>query len=165
MEILKEWLGLGIEAKDLTFVQVGIRAVTVFLYCIFLVRISDKRFLSRKSAFDAVLGFIFASMMARAINGSAPFGPTLTSGLVLTILHRALAHVARRWHAFGELVKGSADLVIQEGTVQAVNLKKNNFAHSDLMEDLRLSGASSPDQVELAYIERNGKVSVVKKSG
>jgi uncharacterized membrane protein YcaP (DUF421 family) len=164
MQTLKELLGIGLEPKDLSIVQVGIRAVVVFLYCIFLVRISDKRFLSRKSALDAVLGFICASMMARGINGSAPFVPTLAAGLILVMLHRGLAHMGRRWHPFGEMVKGSADLVIQEGGIVSANLTKNNFSEDDMLEDLRLSGVSAPDQVRLAYIERNGKISVVKKS-
>ena len=38
-----------------------------------MVRLGDKRFLSKKTAFDAILGFILASMLARAVNGYVCF--------------------------------------------------------------------------------------------
>jgi hypothetical protein len=42
-----------------------------------MVRVANKRIFSKTTAFDAVLGFIMASMLARAVNGSAAFFPTL----------------------------------------------------------------------------------------
>ena len=72
----KEILGIGLEPKDLTILQVCLRGVLVFFVAIVMVRMGDKRFLARMTAFDAILGFILASMLARAINGSAPLLPS-----------------------------------------------------------------------------------------
>src|SRR5215475_13811477 len=94
-------LGLGREAAALTFVQISIRGIIVFIAALVIVRCGDRRFLSQKTAFDAVLGFILASMLARAVNGTAAFFPTLGAGFVLVLLHSLLAHWARRSHAFG----------------------------------------------------------------
>ena len=66
-------LGLGSEPKDLTFFQISLRGVIVFLATLIMVRLGHKRSLSRKTAFDAVLIVILASMISRAINGSAAF--------------------------------------------------------------------------------------------
>jgi len=57
-------LGLGLSATDLTFTQISLRAVVVFVITLTIIRLGDRRFLSQKTAFDAVLGFILASMMA-----------------------------------------------------------------------------------------------------
>ena len=92
-------LGLGRDAASLTFAQISLRGVIVFIAALVIVRCGDRRFLSQKTAFDAVLGFILASMLARAVNGTAAFFPTLGGGFVLVILHRLLAHWARRSHA------------------------------------------------------------------
>jgi len=164
MESLHQLFGIGLEPKDLGILQVCSRGVTLFFYCIFLVRIADKRFLSTKSALDAVLGFMFASMMARAINGSAPFVPTLVVGLLMVLLHRGLAHLAMRWHHLGALLKGSADLLIDDGKPVMENLRKHSVTEADLIEDLRLKGVASPQDVRCAYIERNGRTSVIKQS-
>src|SRR5919197_3587456 len=94
-------LGLGREATALTFTQISLRAVVVFAAALAIVRCGDRRFLSQKTAFDAVLGFILASMLARAVNGTAAFFPTLGGGFVLVLLHRLLASWSRRSHIVG----------------------------------------------------------------
>jgi uncharacterized membrane protein YcaP (DUF421 family) len=70
-------LRLGSDAAGLTFLQISLRGVVVFVAALVIVRCGDRRFLSQKTAFDAVLGFILASMLARAVNGTAAFFPTL----------------------------------------------------------------------------------------
>jgi hypothetical protein len=67
MEYLNMLLGIGAEARDLNSLQVSLRAIVVFLSAIAMVRLGDKRFLSRKTAFDAVVGFVLASTLARAV--------------------------------------------------------------------------------------------------
>src|SRR3979490_858085 len=99
-------LGLGRDAAALTFTQISLRGVVVFASALVIVRCGDRRFLSQKTAFDAVLGFILASMLARAVNGTAAFFPTLGGSLVLVMLHRLLAFWSRRSQTFGLLIKG-----------------------------------------------------------
>src|ERR1043166_656454 len=91
-------LGLGRDAAALTFMQISLRGVIVFVSALVIVRCGDRRFLSQKTAFDAVLGFILASMLARAVNGTAAFFPTIGGGFVLVVLHRILAYWSRRSH-------------------------------------------------------------------
>src|SRR5947208_15207955 len=106
-------LGLGTEPKDLTFLQVSLRGVIVFVATLIMVRFSSKRSLAEKTAFDAVLIVIVASVLARAINGSAPFFPTLGVGFVLVILHPILGTAAYYSHRFGCLIKGKANIIVQ----------------------------------------------------
>src|SRR5262245_16732628 len=107
---LETLLGLGREAANLTFLQISLRGVVVFVAALVIVRCGDRRFLSQKTAFDVVLGFILASMLARSVNGTAALFPTLGGGFVLVLLHRALAYWSRRSHAFGLLIKGRSDV-------------------------------------------------------
>lgn len=155
-------LGLGQEPKSLTFLQVAVRGIMVFIIALIMVRLGDKRFLSKKTAFDAILGFILASMLARAVNGSAAFWPTLGGGFVLVGLHRLLAFLSRRSYRFGVLVKGTRDLVIRDGQIIQSGMRRNDLSEEDLLEDLRLHGnVDDPRQIKVAYAERNGDVSVV----
>ena len=158
-------LGLGREATALTFLQISLRGVIVFFAALVIVRCGDRRFLSQKTAFDAVLGFILASMLARAVNGTASFFPTLGGGFVLVILHRVLAYWARRSHTFGNLIKGRADVLIRDGHLDHDVAKRNRLSTHDVEEDLRLDGnVSDIRDVSLAVFERNGRVSVVRRS-
>jgi len=159
-----QWLGMDAQASDLTFLQIACRGVIVFVAALIMVRAADKRFLSQKTAFDAVLAFMLASMLARAINGNSAFWATIGGSFVLAAVHRLVATASRRWHRFGNLVKGHANLVIKDGVVLTNTLLKHDLSEHDLAEDLRLNGnVDSPAQVKLAFFERNGQISVVKR--
>ena len=157
-------LGVGRDAAALTFLQISLRGVIVFIATLVIVRCGDRRFLSQKTAFDVVLGFILASMLARAVNGTAAFFPTLGAGFVLVGLHRLLAYFARRSHAFGLLIKGRSDEVIRDGVLDRHVATRNRLSDHDVLEDLRLHGnVRSVADVSLAVYERNGHISVVPR--
>lgn len=157
-------LGLGRDATALTFTQISLRGIIVFIATLVIVRCGDRRFLSQKTAFDAVLGFILASMLARAVNGTAAFVPTLGAGFVLVMLHRVLAYWSRRYHAFGLLIKGRSDVIVRDGHVDGLVANRNRLSEHDLFEDLRLHGnVEDIREVALAVLERNGQISVVRR--
>ena len=161
---LEALLGLGREAGGLTFLQISLRGVIVFAATLVIVRCGDRRFLSQKTAFDAVLGFILASMLARAVNGTAAFFPTLGSGFVLVLLHRMLASWSRRSHAVGLLIKGRSDVIVRDGALDEAAARRNRLSEHDLLEDLRLNGnVADIRDVGLGVLERNGHVSVVRR--
>ena len=157
-------LGLGLDATALSFTQISLRGIIVFMAALVIIRCGDRRFLSQKTAFDAVLGFILASMLARAVNGTAAFVPTLGGGLVLVLLHRVLAYWSRRSHTLGLLIKGRSDVIVSDGKVDDAMARRNRLSEHDLLEDLRLHGNVEDIQdVALAVFERNGHISVVRR--
>ncbi len=156
-------LGLNVPAQSLTFVQISLRGVIVFVAALIMVRLGDRRFLSNKTVFDAILGFMLASVLARAVNGTAAFFPTLGGAAVLIALHKLFAFGARRSLWFGELVKGHPDKVVSNGVINRKAMGHHDVSEHDLCEDLRLNGnVEDPHKVKSAYIERNGQISVVK---
>jgi uncharacterized membrane protein YcaP (DUF421 family) len=157
-------LGLDRPAEVLTFAQVSLRGVFVFLITLIAVRIGDRRFLSQKTAFDVVLGFILASMLARAVNGTAAFFPTLGGAFVLVLLHRVLAYWSQRSHAFGLLIKGRSDVLIRDGRLDTTLARRRRLSEHDILEDLRLHGnVNGVNDVAVAVFERNGHISVVPR--
>jgi len=163
LNAINNYLGLDTNPLQLTFLQTSLRAIVVFLVSLVMIRLANKRFLSKNTAFDALLGFILASMLARAVNGSASFFPTLGAGFVLVALHRLIAALAQSHHRFGNLVKGHASVVVEDGVIKEDVLRKHRLSDHDLLEDLRMNGnVEDPQKVRRAYLERNGHVSVVK---
>ena len=161
-ETIKQVLGLGLEPKDLSFIQISLRGIIVFFASLAMVRCSSRRFMAKLSAFDAILTFILASMLARAVNGSAAFFPTLGGGFVLVGVHRLIAAVAFRWHWMGLLVKGREVVLVKEGRVNKDGLRKTKISEDDLLEEARLNGrVEKLDKIRKATMERSGQVSIV----
>jgi uncharacterized membrane protein YcaP (DUF421 family) len=159
---MNDLLGLNLEATKLTALQICLRGIIVFIVTLIMVRVADRRFLAKLSAFDVILGFLLASMMARAVNGSAAFLPTLGGGFVLVLLHRAVAVISFHSDAFGRVVKGDASVLIENGQVNVERMRSWHLTEKDLIEELHLNGnVEGVKQVQKAIFERNGKISVI----
>ena len=157
-------IGLGVEPKDLTFVQISLRGVIVFLVTLVTMRLGHKRSLSRKTPFDAVLLVILAAVLSRAINGSAAFFATLGGGVVLVVLHRLFAFLAFYSHGFGILVKGRPDVIVRDGQSDLGMMWRNHVSTHDLDEDMRLSAHTDDvSTIRVARVERSGDISFIKK--
>jgi uncharacterized membrane protein YcaP (DUF421 family) len=162
-QLFEGLLGLSMEPKQLTFVQISLRGIIVFVATLVMVRLSSKRSLAEKTAFDAVLLVIVASVLARAINGSAAFWPTLGTGFVLVVLHRLLGAAAYYSHGFGILIKGKAVVLVENGKLQRKNMQLNHISEHDLEEDMRLDAATEDlSKIKVARIERSGDISFIK---
>jgi uncharacterized membrane protein YcaP (DUF421 family) len=157
-------LGLGVEPKELTFLQISVRAVIVFLATLIMIRFGHKRSLARKTGFDAVLMVILASVLSRAINGSAAFFATLGGGVVLVLVHRLFALVACHSHAFGVLIKGSPELIIDDGDLVLRTMRRNHISKHDVEEDMRLAAKTEDlKEIRKGYVERSGDISFIEK--
>lgn len=165
-DLLYASLGLGIDPKELTFVQITIRALIVFAAALIMMRLGDRRALARKTAFDTVLLVVLASALARAINGSAAFFATIGASFVLVIVHRLLAHAAYYLPGFGNLIKGRDKVLVQNGDYRRDAMRQTAVSADDLGEDLRLSAEiEGIEKVKIARLERSGDLSFILKEG
>lgn len=163
--MIEPWLGPIDSGGDLTSMQMALRALIVFCFAVAIVRLGSTRFMSRNSPLDLILAIMLGSVLSRAITGQSPFFPTLVAGAALVALHSLLALVAAGTDFFGNWVKGSSSLLIEKGERVPGALLRNRIGTGDLREALRLHGHGecSIDEIETAWLERNGEISLVMK--
>ncbi len=155
-------LGFGLESRDITVLQMGLRAAVVFIVTILMVRLAKKRFMGRATAFDVILGIMIGSIVSRAVTGNSPFLPALAATAVLLGMHWLFSGIALRWHGFGSLIKDEPRTIIRDGQVDEQAMRKAHMTEHDLWEDLRGKGVSDLKQVTEARLERSGNLSVIK---
>jgi uncharacterized membrane protein YcaP (DUF421 family) len=156
-------LGLSLRPQQLELWQICLRAVIVYLAMIMFVRFGKKRFLSRATAFDAILVIVIGSTAARAITGNAPFFATLAAVWVLIAMHWVISYFTEGSPTLGSLVKGNTTVLVRNGRVDRQALKDAHMSPDDLDEDLREQGIDDPKKVKEARLERSGKLSVIRK--
>jgi uncharacterized membrane protein YcaP (DUF421 family) len=155
--------GLGIGREDLNVLQMTLRVLVVYPIALAMVRLGDKRFLGELAALDFLLAIIIGSIVSRAISGSAPFLPSLVAGFSLVLLHRALAMAGFHFDRLGKLLKGSRQLM-RNGELQWDEMRKAAVGEEDLVEAVRhAAGLPAIDQARDAYLERNGRISVIPR--
>src|SRR5215212_5626854 len=155
-------LGLGIDNKEINALQMGLRAVVVYVVTVLMVRLAKKRFMGRATAFDVILGIMIGSIVSRAVTGNAPFLPALAATAVLLAMHSLFSWAALHWHGFGDLIKGHDQLLIRGGEIDKREMRKAHMSERDLWEDLRGKSISRLDEVAEGRLERNGGLSVIK---
>ncbi|MCC4300311.1 YetF domain-containing protein [Aurantimonas coralicida] len=60
-------------------------------------------------------------------------------------------------------MKGRPIRIIHDGEVDWHAVRKAQLGENDITEHLRLNGIRSVDQIDEAYLERNGQFSVIKR--
>ena len=155
-------LGLASEPKDLTFLQVSLRGLIVFIAALITIRLGDRRSLAQKSAFDLAFIVILGSVLARAINGSAAFFPTLGGSLVIVLLHRLFALALYRWLPLSALAKGRPIVLVKDGAYQREGMRAQLISEEDFEEDLRLEAKMEhKEKVKIARLEPSGDISFI----
>jgi uncharacterized membrane protein YcaP (DUF421 family) len=162
---LQNCLGIGVDPKEFTLPQLLLRSLIVFTTMYLMIRIAGRRFMAQKNACDVVLAFLVASMLARAINGSAAFWANIALGFIIAAVYRLVAWAACEYPCLGRLLKGHAIEVVVDGKVRADALRRHHISLHDLEEDMRLTGnVGDPSDVKLARLERSGDISTERKS-
>ena len=163
IQILEGVLGLG--ADTLNWYQVSVRAFIIYIAALIMVRVGEKRFLGKNTAFDVILGIILGSVVSRAINSSATFFTTILAGFILVGLHWLFAAFAFRSDWFGTLIKGSKRQIVKDGEIDWEQMGKSNISEEDLMSAVRSeSNLESLNSVQKAFLERSGNISIIRES-
>jgi len=161
VQTLIEIFGKG---KELSVFQMCTRTVFVFVITLLFIRISGKRSFGMRMTMDNVLTILMGALLSRAIVGASPFIATIASGLTIIVLYRLCASLSVFNKLFGKIVKGKGELIYKDKQMLTNAMRKCMITEEDLIEEVRInSNLGSLQDVETAYVERNGEISVVKK--
>jgi uncharacterized membrane protein YcaP (DUF421 family) len=150
--------------EHLTSLQMGLRAIVIFILAITLLRLSGKRAFGVHSSFDHVISILLGAILSRAVVGASPFVPVIVASCIIVGLFRICAWLSVKSDAFGCVIKGDATLIYKEGKLLRDNMHACMITEKDFMESIRTEGnIASLEEVKMAYVERNGKISIVKQ--
>lgn len=165
-QILETFIGFNTSAGEFSLLQMLMRAAIVYLVTLAMVRFGEKRFLGKSTAFDIILGIIIGSVVSRGINSTRLLMPTLAAGLLLILMHWAFAAVAFRSDSFGDVVKGNKRQLVKDGEIQWDQMRAGQISEKDLLSAIRTQASKeSLDNIQAAYLERSGDISVIPASG
>lgn len=154
----------GEEAQAITWWQMGVRATIIFFWAILLYRLFPRRAFGSSSTTDIVLVVIVGSALSRALTGTVPLLPTIFSTALFGILYGIVIQTASRNRVLGTIVKGRSIRLVDDGELDRRALRRARMSEGDLDEVLRLNGITDMQKVAAAYLERNGAVSIIRKS-
>ena len=162
LSALHSLIGAG---HDITWWQMSVRAVVVFLFGLLMIRLFGRHAFGEQSALDIVVAILIGSNLSRAVTGSGAFLSVLLATGVIIVCYWAMDHTAARHPRFSHITKGRPLPLFRDGRPDRELMRKAGVSEGDLMEALRATGSARLDEVKDAYLERNGEISVLSDTG
>lgn len=155
---------LGLGEKDLTAMQMSVRALIIFFVALALIRLTGMRSFGKSTAFDVIISITLGAILSRAITGEVPFFPTIIAAVVLALIHKVIAMITARSHKIGKVLKGEPRLIVKNGFIIWKNMRYGDLSETDLMEGIRKNiNVDKLEKVKEAYFDRDGAISAVRK--
>jgi len=138
---------------------------TVFFYFLVVIayRLMGKREISQLEVIDLIVSILMAELIAISIeNLKDPVYLAIIPIAVLATLEIVLAKVSLKSKKFKEVISGKPSLIINNGKLNFKELVKQRYTIDNLLLELRQKAIKSISDVEYAFLETNGKLSIFK---
>ena len=138
---------------------------TLFFYFIIVLayRIMGKREVGQLGIIDLIVSILIAELVALGIEKiHQSIWMTLLPICVLVIIELILGYIAVKSRRFSKLFGGKPTMIISDGKIVFKNLISQRYSLDDLLLELRKKEISSIEDVEYAFLETNGDLSIFK---
>ena len=142
-----------------------IRGIIIYLFLIVILRMTGKRQVGQMSPFDLVLLLVLSNAVQNSMNGG---DNSLIGGMILAVtlvtinwLVGSLTFKSKRAEA---LIEGRPELLIHNGKLFEKALANSKLTRHELDAALRKSGCCEVEDVQAAFLENDGSISVILKS-
>ena len=144
--------------------DIALRAIFLYAFVVFLVRVMGRRELSSLTAVDLVLLIVLGDAIQQgltqddySVTGAVIAVSTIAAVQVFTSYLSFRSRRARR------VLEGEPIVVIQDGKLIDRNLKRERLTEDDVAEEMRKQQIASVQQVEWGILESNGTISFIPK--
>ncbi len=148
---------------DVPVLEIFIRGSAMYLALIFLMRVILKRQSGGLESGDILLLLLLADASSNGMAGdykSIPDGIVLVATLMFW--NYFLDWLSFRFPKFERLMEARPVVLIKNGKMVAKNMRKEYVTRAELLSQLREQGIDKLHQVKRAYIESDGKLSVIE---
>jgi uncharacterized membrane protein YcaP (DUF421 family) len=143
-----------------------LRGSVMYFALLTALRVLVRRHIGSLSLMDLLLMVLIADAAQNAMSNEYK---SLTEGLILcgTLIgwNYLFDWLAYRYSWFQRLLEPAPLLVIEEGRLLRRNMQQELITKDELMSQLREKGIQDPAEVEEAFIEPDGRLSVKMKRG
>jgi len=140
-----------------------VRAGTVYLVLLAMVRLSGKRTIGQFTPFDLVVVLLLSEAVSGSINAqdaSLPGG--LLAAATLLALDTLIAIGTSRSRRLDAAMQGNPVLVGRDGVIYDAVLRRERVPRSDVEKALRAADCEIED-MRLAILESDGDINIMKK--
>lgn len=143
--------------------KILLRTTFFYFFIVFLYRIMGKREIGQLGIIDLIVSILIAELVAISIeNINDSIWMTIVPLTLLVLLELLLAFVSIKSRTFRTFFGGKPSLIVCNGRVNYKEMVRQRYSMDDLLLSLRQKSIKSIEEVEYAFLEPNGKLSIFK---
>jgi uncharacterized membrane protein YcaP (DUF421 family) len=148
-------------APPMFFLEIVFRTVIMYGYTVILLRFLGKRGIGQLSTLELAIIISFGSAVGDPMVGAdVPIFHGMIAITVMTFLQIGLERLINKNKKVEQLVEGTANMIVDNGVIMLDCLKKDNLSKEDLFRALRSKDVDHLGQVNKAFFETSGQISV-----
>ena len=146
------------------YVELVSKCIFFYLIIIISLRVMGKREVGELSVLDIVIYFVMSEVYALSISEpDQSIWKALIAILTLTVLQIIIAWACLKKKKWRDFFEGKPSLIIYNGMIDQMEMKKQRYTIDDLMYQLRDKDVSTPEEVQFAILENSGTLTILKK--
>ena len=144
--------------------DIALRAVFLYAFVVFLMRVMGRRELSTLSAIDLVMLVVLGDAIQQGLTQD----DYSVTGAVIAVSTIAALQVGSSYLSFRSrrarrILEGEPIVIVQAGKLIERNLKRERLTEDEVAEEMRAQQIASVEDVEWAILESNGTMSFIPK--
>lgn len=154
---------INVEGEIMELLTIVFRTTFFYFFIVLAYRIMGKREIGQLGIIDLIVSILIAELVAISIeNIKDSIFFTVIPIALLVILELFLAFISIKSRTFRTVFGGKPSLIIVNGTVNYKEMVRQRYSMDDLLLSLRQNSIKSIDEIEYAFLEPNGKLSIFK---
>ncbi|HUV84185.1 MAG TPA: DUF421 domain-containing protein [Methanosarcinales archaeon] len=142
-----------------------IRASILYLFIVVIMRLMGKKQIGELQPTELVVALLIADLSSIPMeNLNIPIFYGIIPVLTLFIIGEFFSFIALKSDKARGIIYGKPSILIEHGKILEGELRKQRFSINDLLEQLRIGGYPSIEDVEYAILETTGDLSIIPKS-
>lgn len=142
-----------------------IRAAFLYLFIVLIMRLMGKKQIGELQPTELVVALVIADLSAVPMeNLNTPMFYGIIPILTLFIIGEFFSYIALKSDKARGIIYGKPSILIEHGKILENELRKQRFNVNDLLEQLRICGYASVEDVEYAILETTGELSAIPKA-
>lgn len=140
-----------------------LRTLFFYFFVTFAYRIMGKREVGQLGIVDLIVSILIAELVAISIeNVDKSIMFTIAPISLLVVIEIALAYLSTKSRWFRQVFTSKPSVIINHGVINYKEMIKQRYSLDDLLVSLRQASIKSIEDVEYAFLESNGKLSIFK---
>lgn len=148
---------------DTPWYELFARGTAIFFFMFIVMKIWGKKHLGEMSSFDFILLLFISEAVQNSLvddDKSIPGGMIVIATFLFW--NSLLNKLTFRFRTLEKLLDGTPRVLVKNGKIDPVALKKEQITEQELFEAMRNEGVDELKKVKQATIETNGHLSVVQ---